>query len=185
MVHVYRDQPAQRPRVGELLVLAVFVAGFVLPPVFGVHGVRHGFSGDDWGGIAFVLFIGFLVACAFYTDSKVCFEIRLGDDGTCEFVTGRRVIRLHVAEIRAVEYKTDEGEESYSVRYGDGRIGVRTSIADFRGFLTRLSTLNPAVELSSFPDHVRPVGVRPRPPGLLARWGARWAVPLVWIGSSG
>ena len=73
MVHVYRDQPAQRPRVGELLVLAVFVAGFVLPLVFGVvHGVRHGFTGDDWVGIAFVLFIGFLVACAFYTDSKVC-----------------------------------------------------------------------------------------------------------------
>src|SRR5262249_21155701 len=108
---------------------------------------------------------------------------------TCEFVTRRRVIRLHVAEISAVEFKRDsEGDESYTVRYSGGRIKVRTSIPDFRGFLTQLRALNPAVDLSSFPGRLRPVGVDRRPPGRLDRlgaryalWGARWCVPLIVI----
>jgi len=187
MVHVYRDQPAQRPRVGELIGVAIVVAVFVLPLVIGiVHGARHGFSGDDKGLIAWVLF---MCSCGAWASShhsrRDCFEIRLSDDGTCEFVTRRRVIRLHVAEIKAVDYEDGEGGESYTVRYGGGRIEMRTSIADFRGFLARLSALNPAVDLSSFPDHLRPAGVRPSPPGLLARWGARRAVPLTRIGSWG
>jgi len=119
----------------------------------------------------------FLVAWGYTRSREDCFEIRLSDDGTCEFVTGERVIRFHVAEISAVEYENDEGE-SYTVRYSGGHIGMRTSIADFRGFLTQLGALNPAVDLSSFPDRLRPVGVDPRPPGSLVRWGlaglSRW-----------
>jgi hypothetical protein len=195
MVHVYRDQPAQSSRVDDLIGVVCIVSFFAVPLVLLIaHGARQGFSGDDKGGIAIVLCFDLVVAWAFYIHvRRDCFEIRLSDFGTCEFVTRRRVIRLHVAEISAVEYKRDsDGDESYTVRYRGGRIEVRTSIADFRGFLTQLRALNPAVDLSSFPDRLRPVGVTPRPSGRLdrlgaryARWGARWAALLIVISGSG
>jgi hypothetical protein len=183
MVHVYRERPVQRHRAGELVGFAV-LAVFMLPLVFGLaHGLRHGFTGDDAGGIVVGLLFGSLLAWAFYSYfRRDCFEIRLNDDGMCEFVTGRRVIRLHVHEITAVEYsKDDEGDESYAVRHRGGRIRMRDSISNFRGFVTCLRALNPAVDVSSFPDS-RPQRVKlPR----LRRLAARWALPLVLIGLLG
>jgi hypothetical protein len=183
MVHVYREQPVRRHRAGAL-VGSAFVALFMLPLVSGIaHGARHGFTGDDAGGIAFGLFFGCLLAWAVYTHAwRDCYEIRLSDQGICEFLTGRRVIRLHVHEITAVEYsKDDEGGESYAVRHRGGRIGMRNSISDFRGFVTRLSAMNPAVDLSSFPDsRLQPVKVGP-----IRRLAARWALPLALIGVLG
>jgi hypothetical protein len=188
MVHVYRDQPAPRHRIGDLIGSAV-VALFLLPLVIGVvHGARHGFAGDDVGGIAFGLFVGSLLAWAFYTHfRRECFEIRLGDDGMCEFVTGRGVIRLHVHEITAVKYrKDDEGGESYSVRYRGGRIGLRSSIADLRDFLTRLQALNPAIDLTSFPDAwLRPVSVRHDPPVERTPRRLLRVVPLLLVAAIG
>ena len=131
MVHVYREQPVQRHRFGELVGASAILAVFMLPLVFGIaHGLRHGFTGDDAGGIAFGLFFGSLLAWAFYTHAWWdCYEIRLSDDGMCEFVSRGRTIRLHVHEITAVEYsKDDEGGESYAVRHRGGRIGMRSSI---------------------------------------------------------
>lgn len=182
MVHVYREQPDERHRLGEL-VGSAFLAVFMLPLVFGIaHGLRHGFTGDDAGGIAFGLLFGLAVGWIFYDHSRRrCFEIRLADEGMCEFVTGRRVIRLHVHEITAVEYrKDDEGGESYAVRHRGGRIGMRSSISDFRGFVTRLRAMNPAVDLSSFPD-LQPAGVR----RTRRRLPPRLTVALVPIGILG
>jgi len=135
-------------------------------------------------GIAFGLLFSSLLAWAFYTHSqRDCFEIHLSDEGTCEFVARRRTIRLHVHEVSAVKYtKDDEGSESYAVRYAGGRIGLRNSIADLPDFLARLQAMNPAVDLSSFPDSwLRPVTVThdlpPQP--------ARWAGLLALIGAFG
>lgn len=184
MVHVYREQPLQRHRLLERVGPAVFIAVFMLPAALGIaHGLRHGFTGDDAGGIVFGLFVGCATGWAFYDHSRRrCFEIHLSDDGICEFLTGRRVIRLHVHEITAVEYsKDDEGGESYTIRHRDGRIRMRSSIVEFRGFVTRLSAMNPAVDLSSFPDF-RPRSVKLR---RIRRLAARLAIPLVLIGLLG
>jgi hypothetical protein len=183
MVHLYREQPVKRNRLGDLAGCA-FLAVFMLPLVFGIaHGLRHGFTGDDAGGIVFGLLFGFAVAWAVYDHSRrSCFEIRLTDEGMCEFVTGRRVIRLHVHEITAVEYTNDdESGESYTVRHKGGRIGIRSSISDLRGFATRLRAMNPAVDLSSFPDF-RPQPVKVR---AIRRLAARCALPLALIGVLG
>jgi hypothetical protein len=82
-----------------------------------------------------------------------CGEIRLSDDGTCELETNRTVIRLHVNEISAVRYRreTDEQNESYTIHYRSGKLDVSKQMTSFADFLTRLKTLNPAVDLSSFP----------------------------------
>jgi hypothetical protein len=44
-----------------------------------------------------------LVLMEFHSKRHHCGEILLGDDGTCELETKRRVIRLHVNEIRSVQ----------------------------------------------------------------------------------
>lgn len=83
----------------------------------------------------------------------ICGEIRLGDDGTCELEAKRRVIRLHVHDLRSVRYspETDEDSESYTIHYRSGKLHVGPRMTGFADFLTRLKTLNPAVDLASFP----------------------------------
>lgn len=108
---------------------------------------------SDLGGIAvFVTVVGVLLALAAWFGRQECREIRLGDDGTCELETGRRVIRLHVNQIRSVRYRRDsEGGESYTIRFEGGKVLVGEETAGFHDFLTRLKMLNPAVDLSTFP----------------------------------
>jgi hypothetical protein len=95
------------------------------------------------------------VTCAArrHQQSTTCGEIRLDDDGTCEFQTQRRVIRLHVSEIRCVKYSRDreDGSTSFTVYHRNGKLSVTEEMTGFLDFLTRLATLNPAVDLSSFP----------------------------------
>ena len=83
-----------------------------------------------------------------------CSAIRLSDDGTCELETKRRVIRLHVNQIRSVRFSPagDESSESYSIRYEGGKLHVDKRMADFADFLSRLKALNPAVDLTTFPE---------------------------------
>ncbi len=77
----------------------------------------------------------------------------LSDDGTCELDTKRRVTRLHVKQIQSVLYRRDSESdgEYYRIRYQGGKLSVDERMTDFRDFLIRLKTLNPAVDLSSFP----------------------------------
>jgi hypothetical protein len=88
----------------------------------------------------------------------ICGEIRLGDDGTCELETKSRVIRLHAQEIRSVRYspENDEQRESYTIHYQSGKLDVGKQMTGFADFLTRLKTLNPAVDLNSFPSDAWP-----------------------------
>lgn len=85
-----------------------------------------------------------------------CREIRLSDDGTCELETKRRTIRLHVNQIRSVLYGRSEDGESYSIRYEGGKLYVDERMTGFHDFLDRLKTLNPAVDLSTFPADAWP-----------------------------
>ena len=86
-------------------------------------------------------------------DDGSCTEIRLSDDGMCELQTKHRVIRLHVVQIRSVQYARDSetDRENYKIRFIDGKASVSDRMADFSDFLARLKSLNPAVDLRSFP----------------------------------
>jgi hypothetical protein len=105
-----------------------------------------------FGGFSGVVFV---FQCLAYRRDQygICGEIRLSDDGTCELEAKRRVIRLHVNEIRSVRFwrETDEQSESYTIHYRSGKLDVSKQMTSFADFLTRLKTLNPAVDLSSFP----------------------------------
>jgi len=82
--------------------------------------------------------------------------VRLDDDGTCELETVDHVTRIHVNEIRAVECRRDSenGAETYVIRYRDGKGELGGHTTDFADFLGRLKALNPAVDVSSFPTLV-------------------------------
>jgi hypothetical protein len=63
------------------------------------------------------------------------------------------VTRIDVSEIRAVEYRRDSenGTESYVIRYRNGKAELGGNTTDFPDFLRRLTTLNPGIDVSSFP----------------------------------
>jgi hypothetical protein len=130
---------------------------FTIPALI-VAGIGSTFisSGRNYA-IFIALLIGttFVLVYAWYRHEHygTCSEIRLSDDGTCELETKRRVIRLHVNEIRSVQFspETDEQCEDYSIRYRGGKLTVNKEMTAFADFLTRLKTLNPAVDLTSFP----------------------------------
>src|SRR5262249_8804189 len=73
------------------------------------------------------------------------------DDGTCELETKRQVIRLQVNQIESVKYENDpDARADYYIRYQGGSIPVNRAMTGFPDFVSRLETLNPAVDLTSF-----------------------------------
>ncbi len=156
MIHTYRDQEAAQstfwgPTLRGLGMLALFAA-------VGIALTRPAWSGltrNDAEGLA--LSFGLLILLVYlahrHHDYRSCSEIRLSDDGTCELDTKRRVTRLHVKQIQSVLYRRDSESdgEYYRIRYQGGKLSVDERMTDFRDFLIRLKTLNPAVDLSSFP----------------------------------
>lgn len=150
-MRTYRDPDAGK-RVGSplwpilLLVLLVLLAS--LPLVGSL----------DWSDVAAP---AILIAAVLMVHRAVernrrdvkCIEVRLDDGGTCELETADHVTRIHVSEIRAVEYRRDSENrtESYVIRYRNGKAELGGNTTDFADFLERLTTLNPGVDVSSFP----------------------------------
>lgn len=111
----------------------------------------------DW--FSTLVIIGYISLVVAWHNRHQCGEIRLSDDGTCELVTKRRVVRLHANEIRSVTYRrhhSNDRHESYVIRCPAGKFGVSEDMTGFLDFLIRLETLNPAVDLSSFPPDTWP-----------------------------
>jgi hypothetical protein len=186
VIHTYRDSEALGRRffgpayLGFLLLVLIFLFG---PFAFG-------WSRFTWGGAApFVAFIGLLFVHQYFVYRQQyygrCGEIRLSDDGTCELEAERRVIRLHVNEIRSVKYSRDseDGRVSYTINYQGGTLHVAERMTGFRDFLTRLKALTPALDLSSFPTDAWPdLGASATEPPRPARRFMRSALfPLIVI----
>jgi hypothetical protein len=145
MIHTYRESKTAKP---SLIRNAAF-------PVV-VVGLLFWIGGFTW--VKLGVFIG-LIGLAWALVKAVgkwhegsCTEIRLSDDGMCELQTKRRVIRLHVVQIRSVQYARDSetGREDYTIQFIDGKASVSQRMADFGDFLTQLKALNPAVDLRGF-----------------------------------
>jgi len=84
-----------------------------------------------------------------YWLSTYCREIRLGEDGFCEFETRRRVVRTLVAELASVKEEVDEdGDRNYYLRFRDGSRLWTCGLAEFDDFLTRIEALNPSIEIN-------------------------------------
>jgi hypothetical protein len=164
MIHTYglpeqREQPW--PRNGLLRIaakgfvystLAFFAVVFGILWIPGVlwitlHGTVTG--GDVFGAVAGVgiwLFAVFTMLMGLYTE---CEEIRLGDDGTCEFETRRRIVRAQVAEIASVKERFDDEADAYwfQIRLRGRRSLTTYAMPDIEDFLTRIKAMNPAIDI--------------------------------------
>lgn len=155
MTRTYRSPaPDPRPLAGLLwfYLLSLAVVG---PPLW-----SDGFTvgSIEFLGVLTVVTVLLLIAGYRHQYLGICHEIRLDDDGGCEFTMRRRTLRLDAADINAVRYsrETDESPESYEIRYDGGKLYVDNTMIDFLDFVQRLSTLNPAVDLVNFPAAAQP-----------------------------
>jgi hypothetical protein len=132
------------PNIGAYATAAFVVTVFIL--ILWLFWSRP----PDWGGGVFV-FVGwlFVAALAAYWRSTYCDEIRLGDDGFCEFETRRGVVRAHVAEIASIREEVDEdGDRNYYLRFRNRSRLWACGLADFDDFLIRIETMNPSAEIN-------------------------------------
>ena len=188
MIHVYRDPTAREVRFralfGLFLFFLIFLALILLPLASG----EDRFAWDTAAPVAMVAGLVLLLGYAVYRRERYqgCREIRLDDHAICELeTTDGRVIRLHVNEIRSVQYSRDSesDSESYTIRYQGGKLVVAERMTDFLDFLTRLKALNPAVDLTTFPPRSWPgLGGRPtEEPGPLRRFVQSALFPAIVI----
>jgi nitrate reductase NapE component len=153
-MHTYRNPNARRPKIGSAVVPLLLFA------LFPLLSVPFGYSLDRTGVTISAVFIAAALilyrAVERHHRDVECGEVRLDDGGTCELETFGHVTRIHVSEIRAVEYRRDSesGAERYVIRYRDAKAELGGNTTDFADFLGRLKALNPAVDVSSFPTLV-------------------------------
>jgi hypothetical protein len=160
MIYTYREPEALEGEGARFVRSAFFPLLVIVALIFAVASTLGSATWDDAEGLGslVVFFVVVGVPGLLHERHSWCREIRLGDDGTCELETKRRVIRLHVNEIRSVEYRpTNEGDnEAYTIRYQGGKLHFSERMTEFRDFLARLQTLNPGVKLTGFPADAWP-----------------------------
>lgn len=155
-IHTYRDPQAleRKAPLSHIALGSLLLGLFLVVPGVAIVGFAKGFSlGERLEG---AVGLGLFLAIAYFGDrrhcNRVCGEIRLADDGTCELESKRRVIRLHVNQIESVERPNDpDSRAAYYISYQGGSIAVGQGMTDFTDFVSRLKNLNPAVHLTSFP----------------------------------
>lgn len=158
MIHTYREPDAPERGAGRFFRSALFPLVVIVVLVAAAADALGSLTLEDAKGLGLALFF-FAVLCVYgllQEHHSWCREIRLSDDGTCELETKRRVVRLHVNEIQSVKYSRGDESESYTIRYQGGKLHVSERIAGFADFLAYLKTLNPAVDLTSFPADAWP-----------------------------
>ena len=157
MIHTYRE-PDAPTGAGRFFRSSLFPLVVIVALVAAAASALGSLTWEDAKGFGVALLF-FAVLCVFgllQERRSFCREIRLSDDGMCELETKRRVVRLHVNEIQSVEYSRGDESESYTIRYQGGKLHVSERIAGFDDFLAYLKTLNPAVDLTSFPADAWP-----------------------------
>ena len=119
----------------------IFVGPFLLVAAFAVES--H--DTPRWFDVLFASFFMFFstgAALWVYGAFDVCHELRLLDDGRCEFRSLRRRRRFDASEISSV--RLDEG--TIEMRYRGRKLRLLET-DDFADFLARLKRLNPSVEV--------------------------------------
>jgi hypothetical protein len=151
MTYTYRDSTILESKTLQLVVFPLAV--FLVIVALGASALAHGFTWAERveGAVGFVVVFGLGYISYRRHRYGTCGEIRLSDDGTCELETKRRVIRLHVNEIRCVAYSRSDEGASYTIHYHGGHLPVTNGMTGFPDFLARLKTLNPGVDVTSFP----------------------------------
>jgi hypothetical protein len=159
-IHTYRDPHVleHKASLGRVARGGVALGLFLVLLGLAFVGLTRGFTSSE---VEVAVALGLFLAITYVGDrqhrSRVCAEIRLADDGTCDLETKGKVIRLHVNQIESVKYLIDpDSRAHYSISYHGGSVPVTSTMTRFPDFLSRLKTLNPAVDMTSFPSKTWP-----------------------------
>jgi len=126
--------------VGAVLLLIVIGSGWLLWS-----------RPEGWPGkVGFLGFLLIFFGAAASPIATFCTEIRLRDDGVCEFETfSRRTVRTHVAEITSVEEEVDEeNDHTFYVTLGNKGSVWTGGLAGFEEFLARIEAMNPDIKIT-------------------------------------
>jgi hypothetical protein len=153
MTYTYPEHRSEKGRFESFLdgaLVFVLVGGFV---AIWVVAIVHWWHGSEREGIIAVgVAVGFVAAGIVSSVRPWCDEIQLSEDGHCELRTKRRVVRLHVQQIRWVKWRKPDADnvgEHYIIGFDGGKMRVN-DWDDFDDFVARLKKLNPQVDLSNY-----------------------------------
>jgi hypothetical protein len=94
-----------------------------------------------WGGLV-------MVPLGAYWLRTYCREIRVDDNGVCEFEMRWRVVRCHVGQIESIKKQVDEdGDVFYDLRLRDNTKLWMAGLTDFEDFLSRIERMSPTTEV--------------------------------------
>jgi hypothetical protein len=148
MVHTYGERWPENALLRALARIAetLFAGFFAVAMIFAVAAAFAGLPFVQAlllsAGIAFFLYL------TGHRLSTYCKEIRLRDDGLCEFETRRGIVRAHVAQITSVQESIDEdGDANYEVRFRDRGKLWTSELSEFEDFLRRVEAMNPAIAI--------------------------------------
>lgn len=107
-------------------------------------------SGDApplWFSVLWLVAVAVMVQDVLF---RLSYEIRLGDDGACEFrgLLVRR--RLDVQQITSVRPARGAPNVYAVIRHQGGKIKILQPVDGFRDFLDRLEEQNPHIEVRGF-----------------------------------
>jgi len=154
VIHTYRRRRAKnrlqraRARLGDRLLPKLFVVELTVVPLVLVWLLLS--RPDNWDVL--VVFIGWsglvMVPLGAYWLRTYCREIRLDDNGVCEFELRWRVVRCHVGQIESIEESVDEdGDVSWHLRLRDNTKLWTSGLIDFQDFLSRIERMNPTTKV--------------------------------------
>jgi len=145
--HTYRGRGYYESSAVWLFVEAILFLVLVVATPVGMI-----LMGESAGAVAFGLIVCLLLWYGAYRVRwhSVCSEIRLSDDGWCEFEARRRVIRVHAVNVFAVDPDRNSETYDYVIRFEGGTMSVGAGFPDLDDFVDRLVMLNPLVDVTRF-----------------------------------
>ena len=144
MVRTYRDTKAKS--YVSVLLLLVVLAFVTLGLTIGVASFIAAVSGGSLWLIPFSLVWLLGTGWGTYELLSQCGEIRLSDEGLCEFRSPLRRTRVFAYQVTSVELPVEDGDCA-RVCYRGGTIDVGLMHCGFRDFLAQLKEFNPDVEV--------------------------------------
>jgi hypothetical protein len=159
VMHAYRNHQRDGRRFGDAVFgLAWLFGGLV------VVAIGESFFGDSLRLLVVSAPVLFVWMAPFYAHFfRRYYEIRLSDEGSCEFRGALRSKHLRAQQIISVQRNAsricrseDDEAEHTLLRFQGGSLVVVQPVDGFEDFLTRLQALNPAIDVTGVPDDARP-----------------------------
>jgi hypothetical protein len=155
MVHTYRNHQRNKRLAGDIVGGVVWLFGGLLLVGFVSVGVAgHSLLGLVLSAPILLLLLALWMWPAYLDFFRRYYEIRLSDEGDCEFRAALGSKYLRARQIISVQrdcnswrWDTDDDEHTRLRFGGGGSLVVVQPVDGFDDFLSRLQALNPAIDL--------------------------------------